>query len=404
MREKGFLFLDSLLSAKSFSHTSLSEKLGISPQAIQGWKRSNEIPTKRVSQIADLFALERSEIDLLLGKEPLKFEFRTKNGEELSQDRVSESVRVHAEIVFERFFGDQLAIVPYDLTELRQQIATIGNNFFQIAQVIRKTFTIPDYHPMGYSGVNELLKRVGVQSYFLPFSVIGLCDPKDNNAQTAVLYSKENKHVILIDSDRRVDEAHFDQLHELIHIFLGDIDLELPDNELETLIDRICGELIYPQRYIVDVFFDGDPASKPITDRENLKYTFTQESSFYYNVLSPKGLARAMRDSDLTTVSSELYKYLNSDLHLEFKELATNYTTIGKMNFDFKNPKELVSFYRYIEEKNSWGVRYPLFVKLKEDLLSGRLSNADFADTFSMTLQSALIVKATWAEELRGRA
>lgn len=169
------------------------------------------------------------------------------------------------------------------------------------------------------------------------------------------------------------------------------------------MIDKICGELIYPRNYIIEKFFNGDPSSKPITNKERLGTTFWNEMLSQTYALSPKGLAKAMRDTDLTTVNSELYKYLSTELHEKFRKSCINYSTYGHMNINFSDVQAVLDFYKYIEVEIR-KTRYPLFQKIKKDLLSNELSSADFADTFAMKLEDAHLIKAIWSQQLHDRA
>lgn len=394
---KAFSHLEALLTKNEYSHTRLAEALGITPQAIQSWKSLDHIPPKRVSQIVDAFALKSTDVDILLGNDPLEICFRTKNGEEITQERVPEEVSVRAETLFERFFHIDETPKTYDLTNLRTKIASVKDSFMQIADAIRIEFTIPKFKPLDMSGLSTIYDRVRIPAFFLPFKSIDLIGSEEF-AQTAILFKKGNYFVILLDSDRNIDEAHFDQLHELIHIFFEGIDFGLDQNSYETLIDKVCGELIYPKEYIVERFFDNDPTSKPITNPDLLRKKFLEDADNYTYAISPKGLGRSMRDTGLATDQTQLYKYLTTQLHDEYRKEAVNYSKLGRMNRDFSNPKAMLEFYKLVEDKAK-KTRYPLFEKIKKDVLDDVLGVSDFADTFLMDAADAMYVKAIWEKE-----
>ncbi len=400
---KGFEFLASLIEKRGESINSLAIKLGVTPQAMNNWRVSNEIPTKRVSQLADMFQLTSREIELLLSLDPLNFEYRTKAGADLSGSRVSEYIRVRTETIYERFFSDNDHDHDrdhdniYDLTNLRKNIEQAGNNHLAIAKFIRSEFTIPDYRPLGDINLGSLVGRLKIKAYFLPFNAIGLIKDGDT-IQTAILYKKKNKFVILVDSDRMIDEAHFDRLHEMMHIVFDSVHLKLNVNELESLIDRVCGELIYPQNYIIERFFDGDQNSRPIKNKAVLAEKFWEDSLDQTFALSPKGLAIAIKDCSLANTNTELFKYLVTDLHLEFRKKCISYSKLGDMNFDFSNRVELLKFYNHINSDLK-RAKYPLFQKIKNDVLNEYLSVGDFADTFGLKLEDALLIKAVWSNE-----
>jgi hypothetical protein len=394
----GFSFLEELLTRNNQNLSDLSEILAITPQAIQGWKSAAKIPTKRASQIVDHFKLGSVEIDQLLGITPLKVEFRTRRGEHLNDINVSESIKVRTQTVFERFFDTDQKKGTYDLSNLCKAILEVKDDFFQIAVSIRKEFTIPDYRPLGSDDLFALQARIGVKSLYLPFRQIGLKTNQigDDYGQTAVLFNKGDSYSILIDSDRTVDEAHFDKTHEMLHVIFGHIFKQ--SIELEKQIDQISGELIYPRRFIVEQFFNNDVSSKPVKNKEFLRSKFYELTRSLRHILSPRGVARAMRDVDLTTRNSELFEFFFSELHAEFREKSVTYSSYGNMNFDFSNREKLQEFYETVVEKIENAGFYPLFSKLKNDLMSGVIQPSDFADTFNLKHSDALILKSSWEE------
>jgi len=105
-----------------------------------------------------------------------------------------------------------------------------------------------------------------------------------------------------------------------------------------------------------------------------------------------------MRDAGLASPSSELFKYIYTELHEKYRETTINYSQVGKMDFDFSNRDKLIDFYTFIR-KGFLSVGYPLFEKLKQDLVSDVISPSDFADTFNLTLADTLIIKALFRKE-----
>jgi transcriptional regulator with XRE-family HTH domain len=386
-----FFYLEKILEKNRLSQEQLAKSLDVTPQAISGWKNSDTIPAKRVIQISKLFSLSAQDVDVLLGNKPLNFFFRTKTGDELNSSNISSHIKVRTEIIYERFFGNITSSITYNLSKLRDKINKDHINHIEIAQFIRDEFEFPSYQPLSYSMLNTILDRIHVRSYYLPFKYIGLSD-EGENGQAAVLFEKDKSYSILVDSDRTIDESHFDKTHELLHILFDDVDMGETDQE--DLIDKVCGELIYPKKFIIEVFFDGDENSKPIKDKEKLSFNFFENSKNHAHILSPKGLALAMRDANLTSINSELYKFILNELHQAYRKKSVNYSSLGQMDFDFTNREEFLKFFEII--KNPDGIfTYPLFEKLKCDLLNGSLSPVDFADTFGMKISDALIIKAS---------
>ncbi|MEQ1722909.1 MAG: hypothetical protein ABL930_07010, partial [Pseudobdellovibrio sp.] len=306
----------------------------------------------------------------------------------------SDYMKARTEIIYERFFNCDEVNPTYNLESLRGKIKSSKKDFTKIAQHIREHFEFSSYRPLTYEILNDIYDRIKVRTYFLPFSSIKLNTGNDTE-QTAILFTKNELHAVLVNSDRTIDEAHFDKIHELLHICFGNIDMD--NDSLEKLIDKVCGELIYPKTYIIEKFFDGDANSKPIKEKQVISKKFNLEARDNMFILSPKGLARAMRDADLATTNSELYKYIYTELHELYRKEAINYSMLGKMDFDFSNRDQIMNFYKDIEE-NTFGARYPLFEKLKCDLLSEKLSANDFADTFGLKLSDAMIIKKIWSD------
>ncbi len=393
--KKGYDFLLQILEQKGITQVQLAERLGITPQAIQTWK--SRIPGKRVSQLSEHLSLESHEIDILLGNDPLCFEFRTKRGEHIGEVEVTESTKIRSQVLYERLFPSREAEVKYDLTPLQEKISKCGRDFLQIADCVRKEFTVPDYRPLLADELFGLYARVGAKAYFMPFKQIGLLNGGGSQDQTAILFSKHGCHTVLLDSDRTVDEAHFDRTHEFIHIIFGKI--FDADGELEDLIDRVCGELIYPKKFIVEQFFSNDVNSKPATNKVRLREVFYQATFGMRHILSPRGLARAMRDSELTTRNSELYKFLYSEFHEEVRKKAVTYSSYGGMDFDFSDRERMERFYSEIVEKSENAGFYPLFQKIKNDLIEDLISPSDFGEMFKMKLSDAMVLKAIWSKK-----
>jgi transcriptional regulator with XRE-family HTH domain len=394
---KGFGFLQNYLNSKNITLAELAEKLGVTAQAVNNWKTSNEIPTKRVSDIVKFFSFTNGEVDLLLGVDPLEFEYRTVSGQEINKNRVSASIRFRTEIIYERFFTDHEQDNSYDLSGLKAKIEKAGADFKAIADAFRAEFTIPNYRPLSYMDLKVLTDRLAVRSYYLPFKAIGLV-VEGENKQSAILFNKNSKFVALLDSDRMVDEAHFDRIHELMHVIFNGIKHGLSESDHERLLDKITGELIYPSQYILERFFNGDPQSRPIKDTGLLSQKFWEDTLNFDFSISPKGLAKAMVDSGFITQGADLYKYLVNDLHSDFRSKCISISKLGAIDFDFSDRQALLDFYESIN-KPLESSRYPLFVKVKSDLLSGVLSVSDFADTFNLKLEDALFIEAIWSGE-----
>jgi len=390
-------FLHSILNEKGMKPSDLASMLEITPQAISGWEKEGVIPSRRLSQIASSLSLTSQQVDKLVGIEPLHFSFRTKNGDHVTEDEVSERMKSRSEVTFERFFGD-LKKNTYNLEVLKNNIKNCNDNFVEIADLIRKEFTIRSDSPITNEDSFSILEKLNGKAFFLPFKQIKL-NVSDEVDQTAVLYCKDGAYSILVDSDRTIDEAHFDKLHEMLHIFFFDIREQ--NKELEDLIDKICGELVYPKKYIVEKFFGGDENSRPSFDLKKLEENFEHEYRTRKFIISPKGLARAMRDIELTSRNSDLYKFLYSELNEKFKKNAISYSAFGKMDFEFSDRNALIDFYKKYVENPHCEYTYPLFEKLKSDFLNNFLEPSDFADTFGMKLSDSLVLKAIWKKEIK---
>lgn len=395
----GFEFFEELIEKHKKTSTEVANFLNISPQALQTWKSSNAIPSRRISQLVDLFSLSAHEIDQLLGISPLNVSFRTKRGEHLSEIQVSEKIKVRSQILHERFFNNAESDSPsYNLGNLRKAILKCNSNFLKIAQCIRNEFTIPDYRPLGIGGLKALQQRMGVRAFYMPFSQLGLSVLSDQeSSQTAILYTRGDTYTALIDSDRTVDEAHFDKTHEVLHTIFDPIEESF--EKLEHLIDLVCGDLIYPKKFIIEQFFNDDETSRPIKNKDLLVSKFieiTQDARF---ILSPRGLARAIRDAELTSASSALFNFLNSEFHEHYRSKALTYTKFGEMNFAFSNRDELQKFYSCVVEKQGNEGCYPIFSKLRADLQSGAIHPSDFADTFGLEYADAIVLKDIWSSD-----
>jgi len=393
-------FLRSILTEKGLKLTALADQLEITSQAISGWEKDGVIPTRRVAQIANLLNLSSQQVDRLMGVEPLHFSYRTKNGGHVSENQVSGRMKSRSEIIFDRFFGD-LKKNTYDLKALNCNIGLAGEDFIKIANLIRKEFVIRGDAPMSDDDSFSILSKLNVKAFFMPFNQIKL-NVAGEADQTAVLYSRDGSFSILVDSDRTIDEAHFDKLHEMIHIFFFEIRDQ--SKELEDLIDKICGELVYPKEYIIDTFFDGDETSRPSFNLKKVRLTFEQEYRNRRFIISPRGLARAMRDSELTTRNSDLYVFLYKELNEIFKQDTPSFSKFGRMNFSFQDRNAMIDFYKNHVENPQCINTYPLYEKLKSDFLSESLQPSDFADTFGMKLSDAMILKAIWRNEAKEKS
>lgn len=391
----GSKYLHLILVKKGISPTKLAEQLNITPQALTNWDKDNYIPEKRVSQITDFLKLSSHDVDRLLGLEPLHYSFRTKQKTHVNENEVSERMQTRSELIFGRFFGDN-EVGSYDLTNLKNKIKSSGEDFHSIALAIRQEFTITNDYPLSSQDMKRIQDRLKANAYFLPFKQI-LLNIDGESEQTAVLFHRRGSYSILVDSDRTLDEAHFDKLHELVHIFF--IGIREQSKQLEDLIDKVCGELIYPKFYIVEKIFGGDANSRPITNKEKLEATFYEEFNNTQLILSPKGLALALKDSNLATTGSDLFIYLTDTLDKKFRSHTITYSQFGGMDFSFSNRESLIKFFKEHVDNIKSLKGYPLFEKLKSDFLSDVLSSNDFADTFNLSLTDTIVIKATWKKE-----
>ena len=393
----GYEFLEEYLKSKKILIQDFCDQLNITRQALTTWKTKGVVPARRVSQIVGMFDLSSQELDRLLGNQPLHFSFRTREGQGVSDKDVSEKIKNRTEVIFERFFDQEQDFEAHDITPLQEKIRRVGEDFKEIAKLIREDFEFPSYQPVTHSIMNSIINRLKTPCFYLPFDSISLKNDGHNN-QTAILFKKNGFKSILVDSDRTIDEAHFDRLHEIIHIFLDDIFEH--GNELENLIDKVCGDLIYPESYLLDFVFKGDKNSRPIRDKQGLTRRFYVENKTYTYILSPKGIARAMKDNGLTSSNSELFKFLYRELQSEFRKKPVTYSKMGKMDINFSSKEAVLKFYEEIvDSKEPTTFCYPLFEKLKKDLICGAISPSDFANTFNLKTSDVIVIQAIWCNQ-----
>src|SRR6185312_7768039 len=97
----GFKFLEEILSKKNLKLAELSHRLNIEPQNMTAWKSKNQIPAKRVAQIAEIFDLGFNDIERLMGYEPVHFVFRTP-GKEIPSENAAPELNARAQFIFEK--------------------------------------------------------------------------------------------------------------------------------------------------------------------------------------------------------------------------------------------------------------------------------------------------------------
>lgn len=387
----GYSFLEEVLSKFQISNKELATKLNCTPQAMTEWKDKGVVPLKRAMQIADILDLNTEDAEKLIGVRPLSFHFRTKDRAYVQESQIDDQTRNRVRRIYDRFFSDTVTETKPLIHEIRNEIKNSSRNPFDIADIIRKKLQISDSRLFLRDDFVSILKESGIAHYLLPFKAIGI-NQTELNAKTALLFYKDNKFSILADSDRTLDEAHFDSVHEFVHVLL-DESFE-SGTELEALIDKIAGALIYPRKVLVEKIFDGNENSKPIRNAEELKRNFYDLADSVNRTISPKGLARAIRDYQLAGEKTDLFIALDGVLHEEYRAKSTTFSQMGGMDIIFSDRKSLEKFYTERVEKFPW--MYPLFVKIKEDLTSERIKPSTFADTFYLSTVDAKIIQAEW--------
>lgn len=393
----GFKYLESLIEDKEIKQNELSDNLGITPQNLTKWRETNNIPPRHVSGIAAFFNLNSIQIDLLMGLRPLEFQFRTKGGVEFLSQNAPQPLNARVQFIHEKCIEPLAQKANHELLQVfKNELVKAGKDYFKIASLIRKRFEIPGYMPIAYINFLAILRKIGVNFFYLPFGTLQLTAPDSTKVPTGILYKKDGTYTILIDGDRRMDESHFDSIHELIHVFFDGIFED--SKETEDLIDLVSGELIYPRQWIVDTFFDGDENSRPGTNLDAVWRTFSEQSDTSGYIISPKGLAKAMHTSKLQTDQSQLYKSLYSDFHENFKKSGPpSFSEMGGMNIDFSDRSKVEHFYKNLKNKRPF--TFPVFELLKYNLVSSNIGPSDFANIFGLSTADAVVLKSIFANE-----
>ena len=390
--------LSNLLKQSGMSQKDLADRLGIKNSAISQWTK---IPHNRISQMTEIFDLTSDDIDILLGNQPLEFHYRTKNRKEFYKHTVSEDVKRRTEFIYEIFVSSYMRECERNFDELRSKLSSFDINkkedAFIAAEIIREEFNIPRKNPISRDFVIKyILEDLGIRSYFMSFRRIGLhLESTEGDLQSAILFNKENKYGILIDADRNWAPSFFDELHEIIHIMFGDI-FERGD-QLESFIDKIVGELIYPKAFLKKLFVSPDSTSGRIGKTPDQVIDIFIEKYKNDRIWCPSGLAKALIDYSMLTKDSKIYKALTGEFYDFYKHKAKKVSDIGKIDVDHSSfSKHQKLFAEVIEKDPNF---YPVYIDLRKKLVTGEVSPNDYADLFGMKVSEVKVLKSIWAEK-----
>lgn len=394
--------LAELLKKLNFKNKDLAEKLNISPSVITKWLSEKEkIPHARVSQIADLCGLGADEIDILLGNEPLEFNYRTRNHREFDKCNVSEEVRLRTDFVYEAFVRDYMLKSQFNFEPIRRdfQALNIENEeaYRAGANILRKHFYIPPESPISKSFVNDyIIKQLGVHCYYMSFKSIGMefHNGNEDDKKAAILFNRGESYGILIDADRNVSSAFFDLLHEIYHILIGK---SFPRSKsLEKFIDRAVGELIYPEKYLRTFLLNGRNEGKTGKTSEEI-IDIVIEKYNQDRTWSPIGLAKALIDYSIIGKDTKIYEELTQGFYHFYNSHVKTMAEIGKINIDHSSLEGHQKLFIDVIYKDI--NLYPVYMKLRSKLVSGAINPQTYSKLFSLNLSHVKLLKAIWSEE-----
>ena len=144
-------YLKALLKGARLSGKELASMIGVDPSAISKWLTGKErIPHSRVSQMLDHFEIDQDGLDLLMGRSPLSFHYRTRNHREIDKCEASPEVRERTEFIFETIVSDYMKKSHFDFLKVREQFSSINiqveESFKMAAKIVRDFFTIVEDH------------------------------------------------------------------------------------------------------------------------------------------------------------------------------------------------------------------------------------------------------------------
>lgn len=396
MTSNALLKLNELLEQSKMDQKDLAVKLGISNSAISQWTK---IPHNRISQMIDIFNINGDTVDILLGNQPLDFHYRTANRQELYKHSVSETIKQRTEFIYEMFVSHYMKECEYNFADLRKNFSSLDiskkESSFEAASIIRKEFKIPELRPITRDFIfNYILEELEVFAYYMPFKEIGLQEG-GSDSQSAILFNKGNKYGILLDANRNVASAFFDLIHEVIHILLGNT-FEKGD-VLESFIDKLVGELVYPKAYLQKLFISPTSTSLRIGKTSEQVISVLTEKYNNDGTWCPRGLAKALVDCDMLTKEANLWKVLHDDFYEFYKTKVKKVSERGNINVNHSSYEEQIKLFSEVIEKNP--SHYPVYIGLRRRLVNDEISPEDYADLFLMSVAHARLLKSVWSEK-----
>lgn len=393
--------LSELLKESKLMSKDLAQRLGVDPSMITKWTKGEEkIPHARVAQLVSLFDLGYDDADLLMGIAPLEFYYRTRNNRELEKSDVSEEVRARTNFIYEAFVKDYMEESKLDLTPIREELRVLNiqdkDAYKSAVKILREHFFIPPNGPISRNFVQDyIIEELGINCYYMSFKSIGIdfSNGKEEDKKAAILFARGSQYGVLIDADRNLASAFFDLLHEILHVLIGKTFER--NHTLEHFIDKVVGELIYPESFLKGIFCNSENDSAVHKNSNEVIRMFVEKYS-QNRTWSPAGLAKAFVDYGMTETGSQIYLKLTQDFYTYYKEQTKTLSQRRNVNVEHGNFEEHRKLFENVVLKEPDD--FPVYINLRSKLISGEIAPQTYSKLFNLSLSHVKVLKSLWGE------
>lgn len=383
-------FIKKKIAEKFKTQTEFAESLDIKQGSVADWFSRGRIPAAKLQDVFDkLDITTEDDVETALNIPKVEVCFRAKK--DIPDSEVSPEVKAKVKKFSKIFFGlKKREKSTEEILKIRKDIGE-NRNVDVVANIIRAHLDLTNKSPLNLQSVMYILEKFGIYFYFIPFESFSFCDSSKFKTR-ALTAKRENQYLVLCDSSRTWDEAFFDFIHELVHIFTGIVSLS--SDEIEDFIDKVTEELIYPKEFLLREFpFIANPEVR-ITDKLFIDHNF-YEIIDNHEFMAPRGIAKRLESMGVLKGRTKVRDWMFELEHSRFLKFnGSSISSSGKMDIDFSDTEEFENFIEnYVLSDYK---KYLLFYELIQGLCQNQITIRAFSEIFGLDAGEVDELRLKW--------